>query len=118
VPPPAGFRGGVAAVAGGTFVPASPHLGAVPGYVVPAPFWAYLTDPRAAPGGWLRDIGPPLTPAIPATVNKGPLGTRHVLVQAFQCAVLTYDAANPARYRVERANIGLDYAAASPRAVR
>lgn len=117
-PLPAGLQHGTLAVHGGTFVPYSPTLAPAWGYVVPPVFWRYLTDRRQAPDGWPRDFGLPLTPAVPATVRKGKLGMRRIMVQAFQKAILTYDPRNAAPFRVERANVGADYAAAFPAAVR
>ncbi|MGH2388844.1 MAG: hypothetical protein ACRDIE_11635, partial [Chloroflexota bacterium] len=117
-PPPAGFRHGVRVGPTGTFVPFSAQLSAKPGYVVPPFFWRYLTNAHAVPGGWLHDIGLPLTPAVQATVSKGALGTRTITIQAFQDAILTDDPRNPPASRVERANIGSDYATAFPKATR
>jgi hypothetical protein len=77
-----------------------------------------MTDPRDAPDGWFRDFGQPLSKAVTATVAKGQLGPRMVVIQAFQNAMLTYDAKNPQPWRVERANVGRDYAATFPQAVR
>ncbi len=116
--PPPGFRQGTSAVAGGTFVPDSPHLTAAPGYVVPTYFWRYITDRHNAPDGWLRDIGLPLTRAVTATVTTGTVGTRTVVIQAFQNAILTDDPTHAAPWRVGRATIGSDYARVFPRAVR
>jgi hypothetical protein len=118
VPPPRGFRQGVLPLATGTFIPASAHLRAVPGYIVPSYFWRYMTDARDAPDGWFRDFGLPLSKAVTATVTKGQLGPRTVVIQAFQNAILTYDAKNPQPWQVERANEGRDYAATFPQAVR
>jgi len=118
VPPPGGFRHGVLVGPTGTFVPFSAQLAAKPGYVVPAFFWRFLTNPSAVPGGWLHDIGLPLTPAVPATVTKGALGKRAITIQAFQDAILTDDPRNPPATQVERANIGSDYAAIFPAATQ
>jgi hypothetical protein len=118
VAPPRGFRHGVLPVATGTFIPASAHLRAVPGYIVPSYFWRYMTDPRDAPNGWFRDFGLPLSKAVTATVTKGQLGPRSVVIHAFQNAILTYDAKNFQPWQVERANVGRDYAATFPQAVR
>jgi hypothetical protein len=41
-----------------------------------------------------------------------------IVLQAFQDAILTYDPRNAPAWRVERANIGLDYATMFPQAVR
>lgn len=118
VPPPSGFQGGTASVDGGTFVPTSPRLAASPGYVVPAFFWTYMTTGRNAPDGWLNDVGVPLTSAISARVTKRGVGQRTIILQAFEKAILTYDPQNPAAWRVERSNVGLDYAQTFPQAVR
>ena len=123
VPPPAGFAGGVAPLPdGGTFVPYAADLAAALGQVVPAPFWAYLQRPDLFPGGWLHDVGLPLTAAVPARVDKGRVVGEDVVfvadvpitVQAFQRTVLTYDAANPEGFLVERANAGTDFAGVFP----
>ncbi len=63
------------------------------------------------PGGWLHDIGLPMTEAVWAKVDKGDMKGRDVLIQAFQRTVLTYDPANPPDWQVERANVGTDYLA-------
>jgi hypothetical protein len=117
-PSPAGFQHGVSVGPTGTFVPFSAQLSAKPGYIVPSFFWRFLTNARSVPGGWLRDIGLPLTSAVQATVTKGALGKRTITIQAFQYAILTYDPLNPSASRVERANIGSDYATAFPKATR
>ena len=85
---------------------------------MPSYLWRYMTDPRDAPDGWFRDFGLPLSKAVTATVTKGQLGPRSVVIQAFQNAILTYDAKNPQPWQVERANVGRDYAATFPQAVR
>jgi hypothetical protein len=122
-PPPAGFAGGVAPRPdGGAFVPYSADLAPAPGQVVPDHFWAYLQRPDLFPGGWLHDAGLPLTAAVPARVDKGRVVDDEVVlvadvpivVQAFQRTVLTYDAANPAGFLVERANTGTDFARVFP----
>lgn len=117
VRPPAHFRRGIATVAGGTFVPYSPTFAPQPGYVVPPYFWRYVTRREDAPDGWLRDLGLPMTPIMSATVTKG-TARRVIEIQAFQRAVLTYDRLNPGPFRVERANVGDDYATVFPQAVR
>jgi hypothetical protein len=77
-----------------------------------------MTDARHAPDGWFQDFGLPLSKAVTATVTKGQLGPRVVVIQAFQNAILTYEAQNPQPWQVERANVGRDYAATFPQAVR
>jgi hypothetical protein len=116
--PPVGSHGGVVVGSSGTFVPFSATLGAGSGYIVPPYFWQFLTNGHNLSGGWLQTIGLPLTPAVQATVTKGALGRRTIMIQAFQYAVLTYDPRNPPSSRVERANIGSDFAAAFPSKTR
>jgi len=59
-----------------------------------------------------------ISKAVTATVTKGLLGPRIVVIQAFQNAIVTYDAKNPQPWRVERANVGRDYAATFLQALR
>lgn len=104
--PPAGFGGGVQAVAGGVFVPYDAALRPAPGYIIPAAFWRYLSA-DLFPGGWLHDVGLPMTDALPAHVYK--YGQwRTIVVQAFERTVLTNDPLNPSGWQIERGNIGAD----------
>ncbi|HEU5316236.1 MAG TPA: hypothetical protein VFX49_09020 [Chloroflexota bacterium] len=113
--PPPGFVGGTQALSDGSvFVPFSAALLPGPGQVVPAAFWAYINNEALFPGGWLHDVGLPLTAPVEAIVDKGPDKGRRILVQAFQRTILTYDPLNPADYVIERANVGTDYARAFP----
>jgi lipoprotein-anchoring transpeptidase ErfK/SrfK len=105
--PPPGFTSGTAAVAGGVFIPCDPQLGAAPGYVVPAMFWAYLNRADLFPSGWLHDSGLPMTAVISLTALKNG-APREILLQAFERTVLTYDPLNRAEWQVERGNLGLD----------
>jgi hypothetical protein len=115
LPPPPGFTEGVYRMADGSvFIPFSPDLSAAPGHFVPARFWEYMNNPLYFPGGWLHDIGLPITEALQLDVIKYGQGPRTVQVQAFQRTVLTYDPANPLDWQVERANVGTDYARAFP----
>jgi hypothetical protein len=102
---------------GSVFIPFSPDLSAAPGHFVPARFWEYMNNPLYFPGGWLHDIGLPITEALQLDVIKYGQGPRTVQVQAFQRTVLTYDPANPLDWQVERANVGTDYARAFPQRV-
>lgn len=106
-PAPDGFAGGTQPVAGGVFVPVAPDLRPAPGYMVPDVFWAYLVSDEHMPGGWLHDLGLPLTTASTVSAAK-PDGQRAVLLQAFERGILTYDPANPPGWQVERANVGTD----------
>lgn len=108
---PAGYSGGVMAVPGGVFVPYDPQLRGGPGYLIDERFWAYINRAELFPGGWLHDVGLPMTDAFLIETYKGG-ERRNVMIQAFERAVLTYDPQNPAAWQVERANLGLDYAAA------
>ncbi len=115
VPPPADFRGWVRTLPNGSvFIPYDAHLDPVPGHTVPPVFWNYITRSDLFPGGWLHDIGLPMTEALTATVDKGDLKGRVITVQAFQRTILTYDPLNPPAWRVERANVGRDFLAAFP----
>ena len=106
-PAPNDFAGGVAATPSGTFVPYDAQLRPAYGYVVPAYFWDYITQAALFPGGWLHDIGLPMTDAFQSDAYKnGKL--RKITVQAFERTVLTYDAQNSIAWQVERANIGAD----------
>lgn len=107
--PPANFQRGTSAVEGGTFVPYDPGLVSAPGYVVPSTFWDYMNRPDLFPGGWLHDIGLPLTGPLQTTVVKNGQ-TRDITIQAFERAVLSYDPQNPADFQVESGNIGADAA--------
>lgn len=104
---PPGFTGGVRAVPGGIFVPATADLSPGPGYVVADVFWEYMQQSVQPPQTWLQITGLPLTGAFEVTAHKAG-GARPVLMQAFERALLTYDPANPAEWRIERANIGTD----------
>ncbi|HEV2126120.1 MAG TPA: sialidase family protein [Chloroflexota bacterium] len=113
--PPAGYTGqGTMTVdAGGrTFIPFAADLSGTPGHLVPGFFWEYINRPELFPAGWLHDVGLPITAARQITVTKylpeGP-SQRSITVQAFQRAILTNDAQNPAGWQVERANVGSDY---------
>ena len=106
--PPARVDGVQAQSGGGVFIPFDPALRAAPGYQVPAYFWLYITNTALFPGGWLHDIGLPLTAAFAAAVTKAGQ-IRPVIIQAYERTVLTYDPANPADWQVERANVGLHY---------
>jgi hypothetical protein len=119
VPVPAGFQNGnvFANPDGSAFIPFTADLSASPGHNVPSYFWQYMNQPDLFPGGWLHDIGLPITPLMDAIVDKGRfIGadlTRYtnvpIKLQAFQRTILTYDPANPEGYLVERANTGTDY---------
>ena len=115
VAPPVGFTGGTQTLPdGAVFIPFSAALLPGSGQVVPSGFWTYVNNPELFPGGWLHDVGLPLTPPVEVVVDKGLEKGRHILVQAFQRTILTYDPLNPAEYQIERANVGTDYARAFP----
>jgi photosystem II stability/assembly factor-like uncharacterized protein len=110
VGPPAGFRGGVAALADGSvFVPFTADLSPAAGHTVPACFWGYLNRRDYFPAGWLHDVGLPITEPVRAVVDKGPVKGRTIVLQAFQRTVLTDDPLNLPGWQVERANVGSDY---------
>ncbi len=104
---PAEFEQGTLQLPDGVFVPYHPHLRAAPGYIVPLYFWTYINQAALFPGGWLHDIGLPMTDAFVVDAVKN--GTsRQIMMQAFERAVLTYDPLNPPEWQVERGNIGAD----------
>ncbi|MEO6458215.1 MAG: GerMN domain-containing protein [Chloroflexia bacterium] len=107
VSPPPSFTGGTMSVAGGRFVPYNSFLRVAPGYVVPLYFWNYINNTTLFLGGWLHDVGLPVTGISSAVVIKNGQ-RREISIQAFERAVLTYDPANPQEWQVERANIGAD----------
>jgi hypothetical protein len=110
VPPPAGHSGNVVERADGSvFIPFTTDLRSAPGHTVPPYFWRYITRADLFPGGWLHDIGLPITEPVEATVTKGSVSGRKIIIQAFQRTILTYDPANPPDWQVERANVGTDY---------
>ena len=110
---PAQLRGGTQPTHDGMFVPYDAQLRVAPGYYVAPFFWAYITRADLFPGGWLHDIGLPLTDTQPATaIKQGEL--RSIAIQAFERAILTYDIQNPEDWQVERANIGADALGAHP----
>ena len=97
---------------GGTFVPYDSNLRPAAGYVVRGEFWTYINRADLFPGGWVHDVGLPITAAQQVPVTKylpdGP-AQRTIWVQAFQRTVLTQDPENPPDWQVERANVGTDY---------
>lgn len=106
-PIPAGFSGGTQALRDGQFIPFDAQLRPVPGHVVPWRFWNYITRKDLFPGGWLHDIGLPLTEAITVeTYKQGEV--REITYQAFERTILTDDRQNPPDWQVERGNIGTD----------
>ena len=92
----------------GVFIPVNAALKAGPGHWVLPQFWRYMNRPDLFPGGWLHDLGLPLTEPVRAKVTKAG-NAREISVQAFERAVLTHDPQNPAAWQVERDNIGVDY---------
>jgi hypothetical protein len=115
VAPPPGYPGsGTMTVddEGTTFIPFSADLSEAPGHLVPGAFWEYLNRDDRCPGGWLHDVGLPISAAQEIVVTKylpdGP-AQRSISVQAFQRTILTDDPLNPPDWRIERANVGSDY---------
>jgi photosystem II stability/assembly factor-like uncharacterized protein len=114
VPPPADYSGsGTQQLADGSvFVPFTADLSGAPGQLVPGYFWEYVNRAELFPGGWVHDVGLPITPTQQVQVTKylpdGP-AQRTIWVQAFQRTILTQDPENPPDWEVERANVGSDY---------
>jgi hypothetical protein len=107
VPVPAGFAGGTTTTRSGEFIPYDASLRPAPGYIVPLYFWAYMNRMSLFPGGWLHDLGLPMTDAFQAMAVKNGV-PRTISIQAFERTVLTYDPQNPSAWQVERGNIGAD----------
>ncbi|HEY0603449.1 MAG TPA: hypothetical protein VGD58_11080, partial [Herpetosiphonaceae bacterium] len=97
----------------GVFVPVNEALDFGSGHYVPRPFWNYINRQDLFPGGWLHDVGLPLSAALEVQVTKG-TAARAITLQVFERAILTNDPQNPADFRIERANVGSDYLAAFP----
>ena len=115
--PPPGFPGGVQeltqpGVGRAVFIPVDPALSPAPGYAVPWVFWTYMNQPEYVPGGWLHDLGLPLSPPLTVEAVKG-ADVRQVMLQAFERTVLTLDPLNPPGWEVERGNLGADALQAS-----
>lgn len=111
--PPPNFTGGTMQVATGAFVPFDARLRVAPGYIVTTQFWQYINRLELFPGGWLHDVGLPMTDAFTARVTKNG-AEREITLQAFERAVLSYDPKNPKEWQVERGNIGADALSALP----
>jgi hypothetical protein len=116
--PPAGFGGNVAVQPDGSvFIPFSADLSPAAGHFVPGNLWDYINRSDLFPGGWLHDVGLPITEPLSALVDKGIIvgdqitrvTNRPITIQAFQRTILTFDPANPEGYLVERANTGTDF---------
>lgn len=106
--PPAGFSGGTVLVPGkGVFVPFDARLRPAPGYFVDSAFWQYINRADLFPGGWLHDIGLPMSDVFSGVAVKNNQ-RRTIAMQAFERTVLTNDPANPAGWQIERGNIGAD----------
>ena len=120
VPPPAGYPGNGAwtyVADGTTFIPFTADLHGSNGHLVLGGFWNYINRRDLFPGGWLHDVGLPISEAVTVKVTKdlagGPV-QRTITVQAFQRTILTDDPLNPPDWQVERANAGTDYRKAFP----
>jgi hypothetical protein len=106
--PAPGGKAGVQQMSNGTvFVPYNATLQAAPGFYVSGKFWNYINRKDLFPGGWLHDIGLPMSGVVEAkTVKNGQV--RLIELQAFERTVLTFDPLNPKDWQVERGNIGAD----------
>jgi lipoprotein-anchoring transpeptidase ErfK/SrfK len=101
--PPQAFVSGTVPVDGGVFIPFDAQLRSAPGYVVPDYFWQYINRNDLFPGGWLHDVGLPLTNVVTAqTVKQGQ--RRTITMQAFERTILTFDPQNPDGWQIERGN--------------
>jgi hypothetical protein len=107
---PAGFTHGTMPLEQGMFVPAHPEQAASPGYIVPFQFWTYINRAHMFPGGWIHDIGLPLTNAFEILVPTGDGSEHRLVVQAFERTVLALDLSERYEWSVTRLNIGTDAA--------
>jgi len=89
-------------------------LSPAPGHVVAPWFWEYINRQDLFPDGWLHDVGLPITEPLEVLVDKGQAKGGRIIIQAFQRTILTDDPLNPPQWRIERANVGADYACAFP----
>lgn len=108
-PVPEGLTGGTRFLPEGVFVPADYGLAPVPGYIVPYQFWTYINRVSLFPGGWVHDVGLPMTQAFHLRVPTAE-GERQLIVQAFDRTVLLLDLSEQYDWSVRRANIGTDAA--------
>ncbi len=113
VPAPLNFQGGTLTTERGEFVPYDSQLRPAPGYHVPLYFWTYINRRDLFPGGWLHDIGLPMTDAFQTQTVKADI-RRDIIMQAFERTVLSFDPLNPQGWQVERANIGTDALRTAP----
>lgn len=105
--PPPNLQVGKTSSIDGVFIPYDPQLRPAPGYYVAPYFWNYINRRDLFPGGWLHDIGLPMSDTFTATTVKA--GERRTIwVQPFERTVLTYDPRNPVGWQVERGNLGTD----------
>ena len=96
IAPPAGFTGLTAVLPDGSvFIPFTADLSPAPGHVLAPWFWEYINRHDLFPGGWLHDVGLPITEPLEALVDKGQHKGRRIIIQAFQRTILTDDPLNP-----------------------
>src|SRR5262249_15157824 len=74
----------------GIFVAEGQRAGIAVGHSISRLLWNYITNQQMAPDGGDEDVGLPLTEAFPATATRAG-ALHHLLVQAFQHAVLVLD---------------------------
>jgi hypothetical protein len=82
--------------------------------VVAPNIWEFMQRSDVFPGGWLHDLGLPMTSKTSAVVRKGDVAGRQIEIQVFQRGIITYDPANPADWQIELANVGTDYVRSFP----
>jgi hypothetical protein len=108
--PPPGFVSGTMQTADGVYVSAEPGNPGAGGYMVPFQFWTYINRAHLFPGGWVHDIGLPLTNAFHLLVPADDGSEKRLVVQAFERTVLTLDLEERYEWPVQRLNIGTDAA--------
>jgi beta-lactamase class A len=96
---------------GAMFVQGGTRNGQPLGHLVPAALWQYINRPDVSPDGWQRDVGEPLTEAIPFTMMvQGQ--AHHMLAQVFLREALLVDldgSADSGQPVVQPVQSGLDY---------
>ncbi|NJO07128.1 MAG: L,D-transpeptidase [Chloroflexaceae bacterium] len=76
---------------------------------MPYQFWVYINRQSLFPGGWMHDVGLPITHAFDLLVPTD-AGEKRLIMQAFDRTVLVLDLEAREQWAVRRANLGTDAA--------
>lgn len=90
-----------------TFIAERRRNGVVVGHLVPEVIWQALVGGSLAPNGWRRDLGQPITEALPVVATTGGQSAR-LTVQAFDHALVVVSDSNGA-VNVRMYDVGRDY---------